>query len=124
MARGKNSSCKATPENPKYLGANLKEKDGDFMKMEILKKARKIKVENYIGLWSVIDDLNGYVLLEHNTYGDETCYLVAKANDFTLKDFIKKSTEEKVKIPFLPETATIFETYDGIEICLEDEGII
>ena len=94
------------------------------MKIEILKSAKEIKVEDYIGLWSVIDDLNGYVLLEHNTYGDETCYLVAKSEDFILRDFIKKSTEKKVKLPYLPKTAEVFETYDDIETCLEDEGII
>ena len=94
------------------------------MELNILKKQEKIKVENYIGAWTVIDDMDGYVMLEHNTYGDETCYLVAKAEDFMWKDFIKKSTEEKIKLAYLPETATVFETYDGIEICLNDEGVI
>ena len=40
-----------------------------------IKDEKRIKVEAYRGFWSVIDDHNGYVLLEHNTYGDETCYL-------------------------------------------------
>lgn len=82
-----------------------------------LKAEKAIIVKDYVGAWAVIDDMNGYVLLEHNTYGDETCYLVAKAKDFIWKAFKKKGTEEKVILPYFEET---YETYDGLEEALED----
>lgn len=85
--------------------------------VNVLKEAKVIKVKDYVGAWAVIDDMNGYVLLEHNTYGDETCYLVAKAKDFTWKVFKKKGTEEKVILPYFEET---YETYGGLEEALED----
>lgn len=85
-----------------------------------LKTVKKIKVEGYLGAWSVIDDLNGYVLLEHNTYGDETCYLIAKAKNFEWREFTKKTTGEKVILPYFSET---YETYDSIEIALEDYNL-
>lgn len=85
--------------------------------VNVLKEAKAIKVKDYVGAWAVIDDMNGYVLLEHNTYGDETCYLVAKAKDFIWKAFKKKGTEEKVILPYFEET---YETYDGLEEALED----
>lgn len=88
-----------------------------------LKAEKRIKVADYKGTWSVIDDHDGYVLLEHNTYGDETCYLVIKANEFEWKAFNTKDGSEVV-LPFFPATSYVYETYDDIESCLEDEGII
>jgi hypothetical protein len=35
------------------------------------------KVDGYIGKWYVIHEYRGYYLLEHCTYGDETCGLIA-----------------------------------------------
>jgi hypothetical protein len=90
--------------------------------VDTLTAEKRIKVEDYKGFWSVIDSLNGYVLLEHNTYGDETCYLVVKAKDFEYKAFTLKSGE-KVIIPFFSKLVNVFETYDDIETCLDDEGI-
>ena len=87
--------------------------------VDTLKKERKIKVINYKGFWSVIDDFEGYVLLEHNTYGDETCYLVVKASDFVWKEI-----STNVIVPFFDQLAYIYETYDDIKTCLEDEGLI
>jgi hypothetical protein len=44
-----------------------------------------VKVEGHIGTWTVIEALlyNGtcYALLEHNTYGDETAYLIVRIKD-------------------------------------------
>ena len=91
--------------------------------IEILKKEKKIKVGSYIGYWSVIDDLHGYVLLEHNTWGDETCSLVAKASDFQWKTFRHHLTDIPFRIPYF-ENDQVFETYDDIETCLKDEGIL
>ena len=35
------------------------------------------KVDGYKGKWYVIHEYKGYYLLEHCTYGDETCLLIA-----------------------------------------------
>ena len=89
-----------------------------------LKAESKIKLANYFGFWSVIDELNGYVLLEHNDLGDETCCIVVKASDFEWKQFTKKSNGEKVLLPFFNEKCSVYETYDNIKTCLEDYGLI
>ena len=81
------------------------------------------KVKGYFNKWSVIDTFKGYALMENNTYGDETCYLVVRINDNVQElEYTKKSTEEKIILPTIMEV--ICETYDGIETALEDEGII
>lgn len=89
-----------------------------------LKSEKNIKLANYYGCWSVIDDYRGFVLLEHNEYGDETCYLVVKASDFEWKEFIKKSTGEKVLLPYFSDKCSVYETYDDIVTCLEDYEVL
>lgn len=66
------------------------------------------KVEGYTNKWSVIDDFKGYVLLENNTWGDETCYLVAKQCQPTPNNTIRE---------------IVGETYDDLETALEDLGL-
>lgn len=81
------------------------------------------KVKGYYNKWSVIDTYKGYALMENNTYGDETCYLVVKVKDNVQdKEYTKKSNGEKIVLPTIMKV--VCETYDGIEIALEDEGII
>lgn len=81
------------------------------------------KVNGYYNKWSVIAIYKGYALMENNTYGDETCYLVVKVKDNVQdKEYTRKSNGEKIVLPTIMEV--ICETYDGIEIALEDEGII
>lgn len=92
--------------------------------VNVLKNEKRIVVEHYRGFWSVIDDHEGYVLLEHNTYGDETCYLVVLAKEFTWKEFKLSTTGVKIVAPYFDTTTTTYETYDDIITCLEDEGII
>ena len=87
--------------------------------VDTLKREKNIKVINYKGFWSVIDDYEGYVLLEHNTYGDESFYLVVKA-----KDFIWKEISANKVVPFFDQIADVYETYDDIKTCLEDMCII
>lgn len=86
----------------------------------MLKDNQRIKIEGHIGYWSVIDDFRGYVLLEHNTYGDETCYFVAKAN----KCFFDESV--KYQNSFIPcfKDYDVYETYDDIETALNDYDLI
>lgn len=88
-----------------------------------LRAVERIKVEGYRGFWSVIDEYEQYVLLEHNTYGDETCYLVVDANQFSWKDISLKSGIT-IRAPFFASGSSVFETYDDIATALEDEGII
>ena len=81
------------------------------------------KIKEYYNKWTVIDTYKGYALMENNTYGDETCYLVVKIKDNVQnKKYTNKSTGEKVILPTIMEV--LCETYDGLEIALEDEGII
>lgn len=81
------------------------------------------KIKGYTNKWTVIDTYKSYALMENNTYGDETCYLVVKIeNNVQEKEYTKKSTGEKVILPTIMEV--LCETFDGLEIALEDEGII
>lgn len=67
-----------------------------------------LKVPGYRGRWYEIDRMRvgaiTYVLLEHCTYGDETCGLVIK--------LLSDSGFELV-----------CETYDDVKTALEDEGV-
>lgn len=92
--------------------------------IDTLRKAKAIKVENCVGFWSVIDNAYGYVMLEHNSFGDETEYLVIKATEYVMKEFTNKLTGEKHLRPFFPSSVPYYETFDGIETALEDNGII
>lgn len=92
--------------------------------VECLKNEPIIRLENYYGSYSVIDDLNGYVLLEHNTYGDETALLVVKASDFEWKEYTNKKSGEKVNRPFFNKNVSVYETFDDIKTALEDYELI
>lgn len=91
--------------------------------VDLLKHERLIKVVGFNGFWSVIDDLEGYVLLEHNTHGDETCYVVARASDFEWRQ-IRLRNNEVVNVPYFSLNSRIYETFDDIRTCLEDECIL
>lgn len=73
--------------------------------IEELEELKEIEIPNYFETWSSIDSMkvNGktYYLMENDVYGDETFYLV-----------------------ITPDFEHIFETFDDIETCLIDEGII
>lgn len=80
-------------------------------------RTNEIKVKGYRGTWSVIDEYRltsiPFLMLEHNRYGDETCYLV-----------IEDSTVNWSAMSPDVYIGPVYETYDGIETCLEDECII
>lgn len=69
---------------------------------------QNVKIDGYRGKWSAFEkiELDGavYYIYEHNTYGDETCYLVVCYVDEAPID--------------------VYETYDGLIQCLVDEEII
>ena len=91
--------------------------------MTNVKKNVDYKVKGYYNKWSVIDTYRHYALLENNTYGDETCYLVVDMNNNVEElEYTKKSTNEKIMLPTI--MSVVCETYDGIEIALTDEEII
>ena len=89
----------------------------------IISEAKKIKVDGYRGFWSVVDSLGGYVMLEHNTYGDEMCYLVVWAGDIALITRLNSRTGERETIPHVDESVVVYETYDDIQTCLKDKCI-
>lgn len=91
--------------------------------VDLLKNEGLIKVQGFKGFWSVIDDLEGFVLLEHITYGDETCYIVARASDFEWRK-IRLRNNEVVNVPFFSLNVTTYETFDDIQTCLEDECVL
>lgn len=90
--------------------------------MKKLEQGVDYKVDGYTNRWSIVDEAFGFVLLENNTYGDETCYLVVRKNTVAKDQEYTKRNGEKVMLPTI--TARVYETYDGIRQCLEEEGII
>jgi hypothetical protein len=80
------------------------------------------KVEGYTNRWSVIDTYHGFALLENNTYGDETCYLVVKEDANVEEKTYTKRNGEKITLPTIMET--VCETYDDLITALEDECLI
>ena len=85
-------------------------------------RTNEIKVNGYRGTWSIVDyydvvnDIGltvRYAMLEHDYYGDETCYLVIEDSAVNWS-------------ALCPDVyiGPVYETYDGIETCLEDEGVI
>lgn len=88
----------------------------------MLEKKVDYKVKGYSNRWSIIDTYEGYGLLENNTYGDETCYLVVELDQAPAMLLYKKRDGSTVYLPTILEV--VCETYDGIETALEDEGLI
>lgn len=72
-----------------------------------------VKLEGYRGTWYEIARMEVeniiYILLEHEQYGDETCWLVAALYPGSYDSYFLK---------------VICETYDGLEVALEDECIL
>ena len=77
------------------------------------------KVKGYTNRWSVIDEAKGFVLLENNTWGDETCYLVVRKSVKAFdREYTRKSDGEKVILPTIE--AKTYETYDDILTAISD----
>lgn len=79
-------------------------------------KLDNIKIEGRVGTWYDIDHLthNGvtYVLFESEIYGDEAPAVVIKY------------TDERTRNREIPKEYEVAETFDSIDVALEDEGII
>lgn len=81
------------------------------------------KVYGRVGTWCVIDRAHGYVLLESCQYGDDAAYLVAREDQETPVKAYRRFTDRSiVKYPTIYRD--FFETYDDIETCLKDEGLL
>ncbi len=63
---------------------------------------RGIEIDGYIDTWGAIDIYKEFALMEHDEYGDQTCYLVI--NRFTKQ--------------------VICETYDGLITALDNENLL
>lgn len=85
----------------------------------MLKRNTSYKVDGYTNKWSVIDTYKGYALLENETYGDETCYLLVRKDvEVQNLQYTKRSTGEKVLLPTIMEVIT--ETFDDIETAINE----
>ena len=87
----------------------------------MLDKNTEYKVNGYRNRWSIIDTFKGYALLENCTYGDETCYLVAKLDQEPVMKTYIRPDKLRIELPTIMEV--ICETFDDIETALEDEGV-
>ncbi len=76
---------------------------------------KSYKVEGYYNKWYVIDEDDKYVLLENETYGDETfCLLVSKFAP------VEKGVS-KYGVPYdIIKSKLVYETYDDIETTRQD----
>lgn len=92
-----------------------------------LNKRSDFKCEGYNGTYSMIDaatyDGTVYVLLEHNFYGDETALLVVALPDDCLRWYTVEHNDINVptlKRCFIPTEDIIEETWDSIDVVLQD----
>lgn len=74
----------------------------------MLEANKSYRVRGYRGTWSIIDTHKGCALLEHDYYGDETCYLLVKEDAPVVNTTIQE---------------VIGETYDDIETACEDYDV-
>lgn len=115
--------------NGKRIGYGIVDYDSVMEDIDEYERSRvkrrsqeRFLVKDYIGFWSIIDDFKQYIMLEHNDYGDETCYLIVKKGTSVDKTYILKRTGERIVIPTFEDI--ICETYDGIISALIEEELI
>ena len=89
------------------------------------KELQEVRIEDYRGCWGEIDRLTHnnttYALFEHNTYGDETCYIVVKLCPISETRHVTIKDKNYVLIE---KDDIVDETFDGLVQCLYDCGII
>lgn len=80
-----------------------------------------IKVNGFVGLWSIIDTTwyRGEMLglLEHNTWGDESCYLVISLTGECFGE-VKTTRKGNEYVEYIG--TPLCETYDDLYTGLED----
>lgn len=81
---------------------------------------QSIKIEGYRNLWSAFDteerDGSRFYIMENDTYGDETCYLVITEPDEPKTVSLKSGGS----VMYVPESCVVCETYDDITTALDD----
>ena len=102
----------------------------DVIRLNPITSKTECTLEGRIGLWTIIDAAvvraNVYVLLEHNTYGDETSLVLAKIPSkpkwlvLYERDWVTKMKE----VFYFPSEYERGTTYDDIVTALFDEDII
>lgn len=89
------------------------------------KQLQRVTIEGYEGLWGeisrVLHNDHLYVLLEHNYWGDETCYLAVCVPPVDELEYVFPQYKDPV---YLKENTVVDETYDGLLQCLYDCDII
>ena len=90
-----------------------------------LDRRSNIKCEGYRGFYTIIDAATFknevYVLLEHNTYGDEVAYNLAVLPLSCLRWYIvDKMNGKQNKYFFIREKDILEESYDSIDIAIDD----
>jgi hypothetical protein len=90
-----------------------------------LDKKTSIKCEGHRGFWSIIDAATYksevYVLLEHNTYGDEASFLLAVLPCTCLRWYVvDKMNGQQDKAFFIREQDVLNDGWDSIEDLIMD----
>lgn len=86
-----------------------------------LDKKTGIKCEGHYGYWSILDaatyDGRVYVLLEHNTYGDDTPFLLTMLPSTLLRWYVieNPSKDKTRKYFYIPKEDIINDGWDSIE---------
>lgn len=104
-------------DNRPYYDVNVFERS----MRKMIENGVEYRVKGYTNKWALIDTLEHYGLLENSTWGDETCYLVVDLNQETEIKRYKRTDGSFVELPTIIEV--LGETFDGLEIGLEDLGI-
>ena len=90
-----------------------------------LDKKSNFKCEGYRGFWTIIDAVTYenrvYVMLEHNTYGDESPFILAILPSSCLRWYVvEKMNGKQEKYFFIREHDILNEGWDGIEHLIID----
>lgn len=89
----------------------------------LFRKRAEYKVKGYFNRWGVVDTYKGYALLENNSHGDETCYLVVDTSSSNIQKRLYRLMDgSTVELPTF--MSVVCETYDDLITALADEGII
>lgn len=90
-------------------------------------KSTDIRLEGYIGLWTVIAALfhkgDFYGLLEHNSYGDEAAYQIVKLNPkHSYRNYwiVREGRNPDEGILWIPSQRILTSTYDSLIEALQE----
>lgn len=85
----------------------------------MLEERVSYRVKGFTNRWSIIDILDGYCLLENETFGDETFYIVCSiVANVEFLPYVNKFSGVRHTLPTIMEIVTT--TYDDLETTLYD----